>query len=103
MLKHLTLATISLLCILCRAEADSNKVNNRFTQEEIVPDVLADLPKLKLLKVSYPSKVKVNLGNILTPTQVKDQPEVEWDAEEGAFYTLLLTGKQFSRKISMHK
>lgn len=35
--------------------------------------------------------MKVSLGNELTPTQVKDEPAVKWDAEEGALYTLLMT------------
>lgn len=35
--------------------------------------------------------VSVNLGNVLTPTQVKDAPTVEWDAEADAFYTLCMT------------
>lgn len=35
--------------------------------------------------------VSVNLGNVLTPTQVKDQPTVSWEAEDGAFYTLCMT------------
>lgn len=95
MSKHLTLAAITLFSILYQIEAlypISNEINEKFRQEEIVPDVLEDLPELKPLKISYPSKVKVNLGNILTPTQVKDQPKVEWDAEKDTFYTLLMTG-----------
>lgn len=47
--------------------------------------------KKKCFQISYPSGVKVNLGNELTPTQVKDQPTVKWAAEEGAWYTLLMT------------
>lgn len=43
------------------------------------------------LKVSYPSGVTVSLGNELTPTQVKDVPQVSWEAEKGAYYTLLMT------------
>jgi phosphatidylethanolamine-binding protein len=31
------------------------------------------------------------LGNVLTPTQVKDQPTVQWDAEASSFYTLCMT------------
>jgi len=30
-------------------------------------------------------------GVELTPTQVKDQPTVEWDAQPGDFYTLIMT------------
>lgn len=82
----------ALLCALYQCEASSN-IQTKFQEEEIVPDVLEKLPELKTLKISYPSGVDVDLGNVLTPTQVKDQPTVEWEAEAGALYTLLMTGK----------
>lgn len=31
----------------------------------------------------------IGLGNEFTPTQVKDKPQVKWQAEKGAYYTLL--------------
>ncbi|EDW80759.1 uncharacterized protein Dwil_GK11700 [Drosophila willistoni] len=40
--------------------------------------------------ISYPSGVEVDLGKELTPTQVKDQPTVTWEADAGSLYTLLL-------------
>lgn len=39
----------------------------------------------------YPSGVTVNFGNELTPTQVKDQPTVTWEAEVDSYYTLIMT------------
>lgn len=93
MSRHLSLALITLFCLLYRIEASSKEVKNKFLHEQIVPDVLEDLPELDNLKISYPSGVKVELGNVLTPTQVKDEPKVEFEAEDGAFYTLLMTGK----------
>ena len=44
-------------------------------------------------QVAYDSGVSADLGNVLTPTQVQNQPTVTWPTEEGALYTLLLTGK----------
>jgi phosphatidylethanolamine-binding protein (PEBP) family uncharacterized protein len=35
--------------------------------------------------------VRVNLGNELTPTSVKDEPTLEWPTEAGALYTLCMT------------
>lgn len=101
MSKHLSLALITLFCVLYRIEASSKEIQNKFRDEEIIPDVIDDLPELNPLKISYPSGVNVNLGNVLTPTQVKDQPKVEWDAEDGAFYTLLMTGKLNSNHWSL--
>lgn len=34
------------------------------------------------------------MGNELTPTQVKDQPSVDWSADPNAFYTLCMTGNR---------
>lgn len=81
-----------MFCVLYRIEASSKEVKNKFRDEEIAPDVLEAIPELDLLKISYPSGMNVNLGNVLTPTQVKDQPKVEWEGEDDAFYTLLMTG-----------
>lgn len=34
--------------------------------------------------------MSVDLGKELTPTQVKDQPTLSWEAEKGAYYTLMM-------------
>lgn len=36
----------------------------------------------------------MNLGNELTPTQVKDEPKVSWEADAESLYTLVMTGIQ---------
>lgn len=43
-----------------------------------------------LPQVVYTGGLEVNYGNELTPAQVKNAPYVEWPAEEGALYTLLM-------------
>ncbi|XP_050544048.1 protein D3-like isoform X2 [Daktulosphaira vitifoliae] len=60
-----------------------------FQSNKIVPDVLTNAPKNKT-EVTYTSGVKADLGNELTPTQVKDSPKVEWDASPDTFFTLCL-------------
>ncbi|XP_034114658.1 LOW QUALITY PROTEIN: phosphatidylethanolamine-binding protein homolog F40A3.3 [Drosophila sulfurigaster albostrigata] len=58
---------------------------------DIVPDVLDIEPPQGKLQVNYPVGVSVQDGNELTPTQVKDVPEVIWEAEnEDQLYTLLM-------------
>lgn len=42
-------------------------------------------------KIAYPSGAAVGLGNILTPTQAKNKPQVVWPAEKDAYYTLVKT------------
>lgn len=58
--------------------------------DAVVPDVIRKAPE-KNLTVNYPSGKNVIWGNILTPTEVKDQPKVTWDAEAGKFYLLCMT------------
>ncbi|XP_058130176.1 protein D3-like [Anopheles ziemanni] len=60
-----------------------------FTEHEVIPDVIDVAPK-EFAKISYPSGVTVEGGNELRPTQVKDQPKVEWTTEPDAFYTLFM-------------
>ncbi|EDW80758.1 uncharacterized protein Dwil_GK11699 [Drosophila willistoni] len=55
----------------------------------IIPDIIDVKPAAKAT-VSYPSGVQVELGKELTPTQVKDQPTVTWEADAASLYTLLL-------------
>ena len=78
------------LCVLCLTVIATGEVIEKFQCNEIIPDVIDSIPESKL-KVKFPSGKKVKLGNTLTPTEVKDEPLVEWESEKDAFYTLLLT------------
>ncbi|XP_055906082.1 protein D3-like [Eupeodes corollae] len=55
----------------------------------IIPDVVDSVPE-KIATVTYPSGAKVELGNELTPTQVKDVPNVTWEAEADGIYAVLM-------------
>ncbi|KAJ8711434.1 hypothetical protein PYW07_008676 [Mythimna separata] len=61
----------------------------RYTQSEIVPDVLSVAP-FHRMTVLYHSKSLVE-GDILTPTEVKDIPLVTWDNFPDKFYTVVKT------------
>ncbi|XP_020798725.1 protein D3 [Drosophila serrata] len=61
-----------------------------FSDHKIVPDVLQSCP-YKMLKVTYSGGQRVDMGRELTPTQVKQQPTVEWEADPNTLYTLILT------------
>lgn len=56
----------------------------------VVPDVIDKVPA-NVLNVAYPNNLTVEIGKVLTPTQVKDPPTVTWNAEANAFYTLCMT------------
>ncbi|CAJ0923126.1 unnamed protein product, partial [Mesorhabditis belari] len=60
----------------------------QFTKECVVPDVIPTVPR-QILQIKYDSGVEVEMGNELTPTQVKDVPTVTWEAEPNALYSLI--------------
>ncbi|EDW80754.2 uncharacterized protein Dwil_GK11696 [Drosophila willistoni] len=57
----------------------------------LVPSII-DAAPLHKLNIHFSSGVDVDLGNELTPTQVKDKPEVSWPVDEDnkSWYTLLM-------------
>ncbi|CAH1972895.1 unnamed protein product [Acanthoscelides obtectus] len=61
-------------------------------QHEVVPDVVDTVPSKKV-EVVYPSGAAVEMGNVLTPTQVKDVPKITWDAESNQHYVVCMTGQ----------
>lgn len=84
--SRIILRTLSTLSIL------NNKyqsVSSAMMKQGIVPDML-DVAPDEELKIIYPTGVKVNLGNLLTPWQVSVKPIVEWEAFKYYYYLLLL-------------
>ncbi|XP_063914386.1 protein D2-like [Zophobas morio] len=81
------------LCVLvCASVASSpRKLSDveAFAKSEITPDVVPIAPT-KLLKVEYKTK-EVQLGNQITPKEVRDEPKVTYTGEPQAFYTLVMT------------
>jgi len=65
-------------------------ITDKFKEFEVVPDILNVAPT-NLLEITYPSGVTVDLGNELTPTQVKDKPKLKWEADDDSYYTLILS------------
>ncbi|KAJ6637828.1 Phosphatidylethanolamine-binding protein like F40A3.3 [Pseudolycoriella hygida] len=66
-----------------------HEVAKYFSEHQVVPNVISVPPK-QGLKVTY-GENEVKFGNELTPTQVKDIPSVEWNADPTLFYTLIMT------------
>lgn len=67
----------------------------------VVPDVIERVPR-STLKVTYPNDISIDIGKVLTPTQVKDQPSVTWDADANSFYSLCMTGTYSMAKYYTH-
>ncbi|KAH8295289.1 hypothetical protein KR018_009599 [Drosophila ironensis] len=76
--------------ISCLLAVQANSVEEVFKSNGVVPDVVANAPP-QLLKVTYANGLVAKDGVELTPTQVKDQPAVEWDVQPGEYYTLIMT------------
>jgi len=68
----------------------SRVLSQKMDKLEIVPDVVDKLPK-EVIEVTYDGKYKVDQGNELTPTQVKNIPEVKYIANPNDWYTLCMT------------
>lgn len=68
----------------------ASKISERLQEHKIVPDVI-DKPPNEVIRVTYPCGVYAELGNILKPVQVKDEPHVRWQVCPHRFYTLCMT------------
>ena len=62
-----------------------------FEVSEVIPDVL-DKPPKTVLEVKY-GFTPVKLGQELTPAELVNEPEVNWNADPDKFYTLLFSCK----------
>ncbi|XP_022914164.2 protein D3-like [Onthophagus taurus] len=81
---------ISLLFLLVFfSTANTNMIKTKFEQEEIIPDVIDKSPDKKLI-ITYSGGEEVNLGEELTPTQVKDPPTIKFEPEQDVYYTLAM-------------
>jgi phosphatidylethanolamine-binding protein (PEBP) family uncharacterized protein len=64
-------------------------VADKFKEHQVVPDVIANAPTEKV-EVTYSSH-NVDLGNVLTPTQVQHPPTLKWTGDGNSLYTLIMT------------
>ncbi|CAG9828743.1 unnamed protein product [Diabrotica balteata] len=68
---------------------DKEALKEKMEKEQVVPNVIDQVPE-HVAEVQYPGGQKVDLGNELTPTQVKDQPTITWPADSNSYYTVLM-------------
>ncbi|KAL3280710.1 hypothetical protein HHI36_003946 [Cryptolaemus montrouzieri] len=59
-------------------------------KDSIVPDVI-DVAPSAAIKIKYPNGKEVDFGSELTPTEVKDEPSVQWEAKSDKYYLLVMT------------
>jgi len=76
--------------ILFLQKTCATSVADKFKEHEVVPDVTSKAPQ-QALEVRYGTH-KLDFGNQLTPTQVKDPPtQIRWQADPNSRYTLIFT------------
>lgn len=68
----------------------ASMIATRMKKHCIVPDVIDKSPQ-EIVRVTYPCGLRAELGNILKPVQVKDEPHVRWKVCPHSFYTLCMT------------
>jgi phosphatidylethanolamine-binding protein (PEBP) family uncharacterized protein len=57
---------------------------------DTVPSGTLDEAPSSKITITYPSGKTVEFGKELTPTDVKDEPQVSWEADPAKYYTLLM-------------
>ncbi|KAK3595323.1 hypothetical protein CHS0354_004478 [Potamilus streckersoni] len=83
--KDVAFKTFTTATFLCYVAAYSL---HNFDKDGVVPDIIDKAPT-RQLKLLYGS-IDVLSGMVLTPSQVKDRPKVEYEAEKEEFYTLIM-------------
>ncbi|XP_050298312.1 protein D3-like [Anthonomus grandis grandis] len=76
------------VCYLCPI-CTENLLQN-MEKEKVVPEVIDKAPS-EVAEVVFPSGAKAEMGKVLTPTLVKDQPKVKWNADPNSLYTVCMT------------
>ncbi|KAK4879806.1 hypothetical protein RN001_007952 [Aquatica leii] len=71
-------------------EMAAQQLSDKMETLEVIPDVIDKKPNT-VLHVTYNKDIKVNEGNVITPTNVKDRPVVYWNSEDDSFYSLVMT------------
>ncbi|XP_055847927.1 protein D3-like [Episyrphus balteatus] len=65
-----------------------SEITKKMKEFKIIPDIIPNqVPEL--LKITFDSGASVNMGNEITPSEAKNQPKVEWNADKNAFYTIV--------------
>ncbi|XP_061394522.1 protein D3-like [Musca vetustissima] len=81
---------IYFICEVVVVYTEHSELTKLMRNLEIIPDVLDEAP-MYLLKVTYSGGISADRGVELTPTQVKDQPNVEWEADsDDTYYALVM-------------
>ncbi|KAH8393704.1 hypothetical protein KR200_010014 [Drosophila serrata] len=84
----LLLLLLGIFC-LSRCQEDSENVRRIMKEMDVVPDILDEPPK-ELLRIRYDNTFDIEDGKSYTPTELKFQPRLDWNADPESFYTVIM-------------
>ncbi|XP_053698467.1 protein D2-like [Sabethes cyaneus] len=92
-------SNVTLFCVLtqlinriaaaCEAIESMAFIQRIFSLHQIIPDLI-DAGPAEIARIKYPSGAIAQVGNVLTPTQVREQPLIDWLADRDSYYTLFM-------------
>ncbi|XP_055847907.1 protein D3-like [Episyrphus balteatus] len=91
-MKKFILLIVALFTV---ASATESEITKKLKEYKIIPNIIKNnVPEL--LKITFDSGESVNMGNIILPTQAKNQPiMVDWNADKNAYYTIMSIGPDY--------
>ncbi|XP_017051587.1 putative odorant-binding protein A5 [Drosophila ficusphila] len=84
----LHLLYLGFIC-LCRCQEDDDNVRRIMKEMEVMPEIL-DEPPRELLRIKYDNTFDIEEGKSYTPSELKFQPRLDWNADPESFYTVLM-------------
>ncbi|KAH8324348.1 hypothetical protein KR074_005869 [Drosophila pseudoananassae] len=72
-----------------RSQDENENVRRIMKEMEVVPEILDEPPK-ELLKIKYDNAFDIEEGKTYTPKELKFQPKLDWSADPGSFYTVVM-------------
>ncbi|CAH0557507.1 unnamed protein product [Brassicogethes aeneus] len=88
------------LLFVVNASLLSNITQQKYVEDGIIPDVI-DVAPSKKFTVIFDSDKKAELGNHLTPTEVKNQPKIEWEGlvDPKKYYVLAMVDPDIPSRL----
>nr|AAC46472.1 A5 [Drosophila melanogaster] len=87
-LPALHLLFLGYIC-LARSQDNDENVRRIMKEMEVIPEIL-DEPPRELLRIKYDNTIDIEEGKTYTPTELKFQPRLDWNADPESFYTVLM-------------
>ncbi|XP_043663041.1 putative odorant-binding protein A5 [Drosophila teissieri] len=74
---------------LARSQDNDENVRRIMKEMAVIPEIL-DEPPRELLRIKYDNTFDIEEGKTYTPTELKFQPRLDWNADPESFYTVLM-------------